>query len=234
MAGSAGTGKTTMGVQFLYNGAVRFGEPGVMVLLNDRADNLKTYMLRFGWDLGALERKGQLSLIEMSPVPLPSSPPQGFGPEQERGLEAGIRGKTGLFEDLLPFSPETIMQMVDEKIEKIDAKRLVFDSLTDLMMRHADVFRVRLDLLLLMRYLQERKLTSLLISEVSKEGEADRFGVESFLVGGLILLRSIAVRDETLNFMEIVKMRGTEHSKKKVAYRITSKGIALMPSIRFA
>jgi circadian clock protein KaiC len=36
VAGTAGTGKTTLGVEFVYRGARQFNEPGVIVLLRSR------------------------------------------------------------------------------------------------------------------------------------------------------------------------------------------------------
>ena len=39
-AGSAGTGKTTLGVEFVYRGASQFNEPGVIVLFEVAPDKL--------------------------------------------------------------------------------------------------------------------------------------------------------------------------------------------------
>ena len=40
VAGTAGTGKTTLGVEFVYRGARQFNEPGVIVLFEVAPDKL--------------------------------------------------------------------------------------------------------------------------------------------------------------------------------------------------
>ena len=63
VAGTAGTGKTTLGVEFVYRGARQFNEPGVIVLFEVASDRLIRDAALFGWDLGELERDGRLKLI---------------------------------------------------------------------------------------------------------------------------------------------------------------------------
>src|SRR5436309_3139090 len=63
VAGSAGTGKTTLGVEFVYRGARQFNEPGVIVLFEVASDRLIRDAALFGWDLGELERDGRLKMI---------------------------------------------------------------------------------------------------------------------------------------------------------------------------
>ena len=61
--GSIGTGKTTLGVEFVYRGASQYGEPGIIVLFEVSPDKLMRDTLRFGWDLRELERKGLLKIV---------------------------------------------------------------------------------------------------------------------------------------------------------------------------
>jgi circadian clock protein KaiC len=61
--GAVGTGKTTMGVEFVYRGASQFGEPGIIVLFEVSPEKLVRDAARFGWDLPALERQRQLKII---------------------------------------------------------------------------------------------------------------------------------------------------------------------------
>jgi len=63
VAGTAGTGKTTLGVEFVYRGARQFNEPGVIVLFEVASDRLIRDAALFGWDLGELERDGRLKVI---------------------------------------------------------------------------------------------------------------------------------------------------------------------------
>src|SRR5260370_7746065 len=68
VAGQPGTGKTTLGLQFLYHGAVRCGESGVYASVIESGEKLKRNARRFGWDLDRLHKQGKLH-------PLPLHPP---------------------------------------------------------------------------------------------------------------------------------------------------------------
>ena len=63
LEGGIGTGKTTMGVEFVYRGASVFGEPGIIVLFEVSPDRLVRDAMGFGWDLPALERERKLKII---------------------------------------------------------------------------------------------------------------------------------------------------------------------------
>jgi circadian clock protein KaiC len=61
--GGIGTGKTTMGAEFVYRGASLFDEPGIIVLFEVSPDKLIRDAARLGWDLPALERAHNLKII---------------------------------------------------------------------------------------------------------------------------------------------------------------------------
>jgi circadian clock protein KaiC len=61
--GAPGTGKTTLGVEFIYRGATDFDEPGIIVLFEVSPDKLIRDAALLGWDLARLEREGRLKII---------------------------------------------------------------------------------------------------------------------------------------------------------------------------
>ena len=63
LEGAIGTGKTTLGTEFVYRGASQFDEPGIIVLFEVSPDRLVRDAARLGWDLPALERAGKLKII---------------------------------------------------------------------------------------------------------------------------------------------------------------------------
>jgi circadian clock protein KaiC len=63
LEGSIGTGKTTLGTEFIYRGAHEFGEPGVIVLFEVSPDKLVRDAANFGWDLRRLERDRRLKIV---------------------------------------------------------------------------------------------------------------------------------------------------------------------------
>ena len=67
VVGATGTGKTTLGMQFLYNGAVQYGEPGLLVTFEEFPHSLMRDALSHGWDLGAQEKENNLRIVFTSP-----------------------------------------------------------------------------------------------------------------------------------------------------------------------
>ena len=61
--GTVGTGKTTLGVEFVYRGASQFGEPGIIVVFEVSPDKLIRDAACFGWDLAELERQRKIRII---------------------------------------------------------------------------------------------------------------------------------------------------------------------------
>jgi len=63
VSAAAGTGKPTLGVEFVYRGARQFHEPGMIVLFEVAPDKLVRDAALFGWDLRELERDGRLKIV---------------------------------------------------------------------------------------------------------------------------------------------------------------------------
>ena len=61
--GAIGTGKTTLGLEFVYRGATEFSEPGLVVLFEVSPGKLVRDVARFGWDLKGLEQDHRLKII---------------------------------------------------------------------------------------------------------------------------------------------------------------------------
>ena len=61
--GAIGTGKTTIGVEFIYRGITEFDEPGVIVVFEVSPDKLARDAAGLGWDLPALERNQKLKIV---------------------------------------------------------------------------------------------------------------------------------------------------------------------------
>jgi circadian clock protein KaiC len=65
--GAPGTGKTTMGMQFIYNGIVKYDEPGLILTFEEFPQQYYRDAASFGWDFKELERQGKLKVIMTSP-----------------------------------------------------------------------------------------------------------------------------------------------------------------------
>ena len=65
VAGGSGSGKTIFSTQFIYNGASQYGEKGVYATFEEDSRTLKRNMLRFGFDLGELEQKSAIRVVDL-------------------------------------------------------------------------------------------------------------------------------------------------------------------------
>lgn len=65
--GAPGTGKTTLGLQYLYEGAVEAGESGIYITFEELPNQLYKDALAFRWDLRRLEKENLLRIVCISP-----------------------------------------------------------------------------------------------------------------------------------------------------------------------
>ena len=65
--GAPGTGKTTLGMQFLYSGITDDDERGLLISFEEFPLSLHRDALSFGWDLRKFEKEKKLRLIFTSP-----------------------------------------------------------------------------------------------------------------------------------------------------------------------
>ena len=62
VCGSAGCGKTVLGIEFLVRGATEFGEPGALMAFEETAEELTANVRSLGFDLDELVRQKKLAL----------------------------------------------------------------------------------------------------------------------------------------------------------------------------
>src|ERR1700674_3241860 len=65
--GVTGSGKTLLGLEFIYHGIVQYNEPGLIVVFETSPDKLIRDAAGFGWDLDALQQQKKLQIIFTSP-----------------------------------------------------------------------------------------------------------------------------------------------------------------------
>jgi len=221
LTGGAGTGKSIFGIQFLYNGITQFEENGILVTLEESAEIIRENMKIFGWNLKKLEEENRLVIIDAAPIRYKS-----FLDGKDK-YKLAIKPHPILGER--EFGIQDITSLIHEYRRKIDAKRLVFDSLTTLLLQHSDLFAIRQDILTLVKTLKISDMSSILIAESPTENEIGRFGVEPFLAEGVIILYMLRRGNTRIRALDIQKMRGTAHSMDSTLFRITNEGIIVYP-----
>lgn len=89
--GAAGTGKTTLGLQFLYTGVVEEGETGLLITFEEFPSSLLRDAQEHGWDLRALEETNKLRILFTSPSILLANLQSPDSPLNHTILRWGIR-----------------------------------------------------------------------------------------------------------------------------------------------
>src|SRR3989344_1342323 len=67
LAGGTGSGKSIFSMEFLYNGASRFNEPGLYICFEENINSLKEDAKLFGWDFDKLEKNKKITFLYLTP-----------------------------------------------------------------------------------------------------------------------------------------------------------------------
>ena len=127
-----------------------------------------------------------------------------------------------------PFHVEDIYELIETNIKKIDAKRVVIDSISALGLYVRDIPDIRRMVFNISLLLRKLGCTSFLVSEtLPMQGSLSRFGVEEFVTDNVIVLYYTRTGSQFSRSLAIWKMRGTQHSNKVHPYNITDKGITV-------
>ncbi len=211
ITGTAGSGKTTFAVQFLYKGITECGENGVYVSLEERPKDLRKEMINFGWDLSKMEKEKKLAIVDI-----------GSARDTIRSTETYTLTNMGPRLNISAFSAH-----IFEVCTEVGAKRIVIDSIPSLQLRLKDEAEVRRATSLLTNLLLEMGRTSLLITEIADPHEFSRYGFEEYVTRGVIVMRLIPQYGELKRTIQVMKMRGTNHSTRTYPMEITSQGIVV-------
>ncbi len=156
----------------------------------------------------------------------------------EFGWDFAKYEKSGKFE-LVEYTPEQVQKMLEEGgglieslINKIKAKRIVIDSITAFGLLFKDELSRRQAILSLIDLMRKWNATALLTAEFEPNVEKPSSASIEFEVDSIILLYYPREGDTRKRALEILKMRGTEHSKKIFPLKIGQKGITIYPKER--
>ena len=199
VAGGPGTGKSTVGLQFLINGILQYGENGMYITFEEQKDTVYRHMAKYGWDLEKLEAERRFLFLEYPPH------------EVDRFISEG-----GIIEDMI--NEYGIKRIV---IDSMTSFLLLYDS--EYKRRQAFLRTVET----MRKWGATTILTS--ESDLTPEGEVHtRFGVE-FISDGLIALHTVRRGDAIDIAVEVVKMRGQAHERRLSPLMFTKKGIVVFP-----
>ena len=130
-----------------------------------------------------------------------------------------------------PYHIEDVYELIETQIKKLDAKRVVIDSISALGLYVRDSPELRRMIFNVALLLRKLNCTTILTSEILPDQKSlSRFGVEEFVADGIIVLYYLRTDSQYSRSTTVWKMRGTEHSHKLHPYVIESnKGIVVYP-----
>jgi circadian clock protein KaiC len=194
--GAPGTGKTTIGMQFIYNGIVQFNEPGLIITFEEFPQQYYHDAAMFGWDFEQLEKEGKLRVIMTSPEVTRLDVESVGGMIETYVAQMGARRV--LVDSITHFERLTQDRVELRSVEYSFINALKREGLTSLLTRESPT----------------------LLGEVS-EGDSDI----AFVVDTYMLLRYVEIESTIRKALLVLKMRGSDHEKDIRQFEIADQGV---------
>ena len=202
--GEPGSGKTTLGLQFLIEGA-KHGERGLYVTLSESRRELLAVAESHGWSLDGID------IFELT-----------------------TQGSIDVEETYTIFHPAEVelQQTVDtvlKSIEQMNPKRVVFDSLSEMRLLAREALRFRRQILALKQFFDSRECTTLLLDD--KTAPDNDLQLHS-IVHGVILLEHVALEyGSERRRLQVTKVRGIVFRGGYHDFRIVKGGLRVFPRV---
>ncbi|MFA5834660.1 MAG: circadian clock protein KaiC [Bacteroidota bacterium] len=203
ICGGAGCGKTLFAMEFLVRGATLYNEPGVFISFEETEKELTANVASLGFDLDKLVESKKIWLehihIERS--------------ETEQSGEYDLEG---------------LFIRIHSAIEKIDAKRVVLDTMETLFSELPNPLILRKELHRLFQWLKKKGVTTIVTAERG-EGALTREGLEEYVSDCVILLDHRVIDQSSIRRLRIVKYRGSSHGTNEYPFLIDEDGFSVLP-----
>jgi len=136
----------------------------------------------------------------------------------------------------LEYTPEQVKKVLVEGggvieviIEKMQAKRIVIDSISSFALLYQDELTKKEAALALFELIDKWDCTAVLTSQDTSQDEGTITAALEFEVDGIILLYHVKKKGQRTRALEILKMRGTKIPEKTMPMEISPKGIRINP-----
>ncbi|MFK3736152.1 ATPase domain-containing protein [Massilia sp. TN1-12] len=201
--GSPGAGKTTLGLQFLLDGAAR-GERGLYITLSETTDELEAVAESHGWAMDGIdiyELAGDTAL----------------DPESQQSIFHPAEVELG----------ETT-QNVMEEVDRLKPLRVVFDSLSEMRLLAQNPLRYRRQILALKQFFTARACTVLMLDDKTAQSDQHLHSIAH----GVISLEQIAKEfGKERRRVNVLKMRGIQFRGGYHDYVLETGGLRVFPRL---
>ncbi|MCJ2128378.1 ATPase domain-containing protein [Methylobacterium sp. E-045] len=203
--GRPGSGKTTLGLQFLLDG-VATGETCLYITLSESRRELMSVSERHGWSLEGIE------IYELVPPELSLDSKLQQSLVHSSDLELG----------------ETVRMALSE-MERVKPSRVVFDSLSEIRLLSQGSLRYRRQVLALKSYFLLNDVTALMLDDLS--AEHDDLNLHSISHAVIRLEQVTPAYGAPRRRVHVIKMRGTEYQGGYHDFVIRKGGILVHPRL---
>jgi circadian clock protein KaiC len=204
VSGSAGSGKTLFGLEFLVRGATQYNEPGVFMSFEETLPDLAKNAASLGFDLKQLVAQKKLFLdhvyISRSEI-----------------AETGEYDLDGLF------------IRIADAVQRVGAKRIVLDTIEALFGELPNPGILRAEIRRLFGWLKEKGLTTVITAERDRADQLTRHGIEEFVSDCVIVLDHRIREEISTRRLRVVKYRGSTHGTNEYPFLIDEHGISVLP-----
>lgn len=201
VSGEPGTGKTTFAAQFILEG-LKNGENGIYVSVDEKPAHVVEDAESLGWDLHTPIDEGRLILLDVSPY-----------------FNWVRSGRSNVVD------ANEVIQDLAKQVRRINAKRLVFDSLVPLVL-HRDRMHDMQEFIrdLIFGIDDNLGCTTIMTSHVWPGATGgNQIGIEEFIASGVIINRLVKRHPEDHDYvrtMFVRKMRGTNAMLREFEFEI--------------
>jgi circadian clock protein KaiC len=203
VCGGAGCGKTLLAMEFIVKGATVYGEPGVFIAFEEKADELVQNFSSLGFELDRLVQDGKIALDH-------------------------IRIDRGEFEESGAYDLEGLFIRIGHAIDKVGAKRLVLDTPETLFGGLSNTAILRSELKRLFEWTKEKGVTTIVTGERGS-GVLTRQGLEEYVSDCVILLDHRVQGQVSTRRLRVIKYRGSAHGTNEYPFLIDRNGISVLP-----
>lgn len=196
--GAPGTGKSTLGMQFIANGIQRFNEPGIILTFEEFPQQYYRDAQSFGWPFDALEKANKLRVIMTSPE-VGQADLERVGGRIE-SLVREIGAKRILVDSLSHFERLTQDPIQLRSLIYSFVNALKREGLTSLLTRESPA----------------------LLGDAHAEAADDDI---AFVVDSYLMLRYVEIDSAIRKALLVLKLRGSDHAKDIRQFEITASGI---------
>ena len=205
LEGTPGSGKTTLGLQFLFEG-VRQGESVLYITLSETSEELQSVAESHGWSLDGVH------LFELSAADAV------LGGAQEQTI-------------LHPWESELgdTIELIQARVDELKPTRLVFDSLSEMRLLAQDPLRYRRQVLALKQFFAGRGITVLLVDDLTSSPSGRDNHLHSLCHGVLTLERLTLDFGAARRRLQIQKLRGRDFIAGYHDFTIRRGGLEVYP-----